>query len=522
MSKFLKKFQGTTRRVTLGLFIIQLFKAILSFFTVIISSTYFGTSFERDAWLLSLSIIAIVGSITFGPIFEIFRAKFTIIKESNSEELALKHAGSLILYISIITISLIIILEIIPFILSNSFAPNYTLNQTSFLELMIRFFAPTLLLSAITSVLSGILNVYNVYYAPEIMSIVSSIINVIIIILLADKIGIYSLVISNYLTNLLLITVLLFELKKHKIKLFENINLKLKYTYSFFQFAFPFYFNYLSSQIQVAVEKTISTLLEIGSVSVLDYARKFVAIPISMIQTTINSVLTASFASTNINHGEKALLIQVNNFINTAIIITLPIITITTICGEEIVKLFLFRGKFDANFIEPTTNALFWFGLGIISIIFYSTCSQGLLAKGSNKISAFVSGSMGFLILGINFLLYKKYGVQILAFSWSFIHFLSGLIMFLCISLKNKIFILKEIIKKTIFITIILLLSFLIYSIKKEQIFQNSNFNNSFTIALVLFFSVLIELSLIFVMNFEEKYLIIKQFSSLKKQILGK
>src|SRR4030042_3130565 len=129
MLKIIDKFSSSTRRVTFGLSIIKLAKAFLSFFTVIISSTYFGTSLGRDVWLLSLSIISILGAVLFGPVFEIFRAKFVMIKEIEGENIALKSTYSLLFYMFSISLLLIILTEGLPSILGNAFAPTYNDEQ---------------------------------------------------------------------------------------------------------------------------------------------------------------------------------------------------------------------------------------------------------------------------------------------------------------------------------------------------------------------------------------------------------
>jgi peptidoglycan biosynthesis protein MviN/MurJ (putative lipid II flippase) len=518
---FTKAFSNSTRRVTFGLSIIQLFKAFLSFFTVIISSIYFGTSLGRDVWLLACSIALIFGAIIFGPVFEIFRAKFVIIKENEGEENALKSAGSLLTYMLLIAILIIILAEFIPTILSQAFAPTYNNDQQHLFIIMIRLILPTLFFSIIVSILTGILNVYRVFYVPEIMNIFSTIINVIIILLFAPLYGIYSLVLSMYLSNIVLIVVLIIVIKNKGILLLSNLNLSFKHTLDFFVFALPFYFNYLVSQIIVAAERIISTFLGIGSVSVLDYARKFVAIPISMIQSTVNIILTATLAKIFIKEGERSFILELNKFMDLILLITLPLVIIFIICPVEIVRVFLLRGAFDPKFLIPTADALFWFGFGIVSIIFFSTNAQALVAQGRTKITAFISGLLGFLILSINLVFYKKYGIQVLAFSWSAGHFVGGVIMYFMISIKEFRLLFKEFTRKIILISIVLLFCFgAYYLIFRILDIANLVFKSIVTIGIIGIFSVSVELLFVFILGFKERAIIltyIKRYLFIKR-----
>jgi putative peptidoglycan lipid II flippase len=511
-----KFFSKSTRGVTFGLSIIQLFKAFLSFFTVIVSSSYFGTSIGRDVWLLSLSIISIIGAILFGPVFATFRAKYIMIKEAEGDDLALKTAYSLLFYLISFSILIVIITEIIPFVLGKSFAPSYNGEQQKALSLMLRFVAPTLLFSIMVSILTGLLNVYKIFYVPELMDIFSSFLNVIIILLFAPKYGIYSLVISTYLSNTILLSVLFIVIKKNNIRLIQNFNLDFGYTIRFFKFALPFYFNYFIAQVLLAAERIITTFLGVGNLSVLDYARKFVSIPIGVIQSTVNIVLTSNLTKIYIEEGENIFIVELNKFIDTILLLTLPLITLFVICPSEVVRIFLLRGAFDPKFLLPTSKALFWFGLGIVSIIFYSTNSQALVAQGKNKITAVISAAMGFLVLLINLLFYKKYGVQVLAFSWSIIHFVGGTIMYFIISFNESKTLLKEFIRKLALLFIVMILCYGLYSIIFQLLhIEKVILKSMLTVGIIGSFSIAMELLFVYILGFKEKEFII---SALRKK----
>lgn len=509
MAKLLDKLSGSTRRVTFGLSFIQFFKAFLSLFTVIISSAYFGTSLGRDVWLLSISIVAILGAVVFGPVFEIFRAKFVMLREGEGESKALRATGSLFMYMVIISGLIIISAEIAPSILGKIFAPTFIKDQQVELIIMIRLLAPTLLFSVTVTILTGLLNVYNVYYVPEIMNIFSSVLNVIIILILAPTIGIYSLVLSGYLSNIILIVVLLLVIKNNHIIFFRNLNLKFTYVLEFFRFALPFYFNYLVAQILLAVERIISTFLGVGNVSVLDYARKFVSIPISVIQGTVNTILTPTLTRIFVKDGERNFVMEISKFMDMMLLMFLPLMSLFIICPNEIVRIFLLRGAFDEKFLEPTAQALIWFGFGILSIIFYSTNAQALIAKGKTGISAIISGILGFFILAINLLFFKKYGIQTLAFSWSFGHLVAGASMYFAVSLKHFKLLLVEFARKNLILIFVLAICYFAYEgLLIDFKAGNSIIKSLINLSVIAIISVITEIAFIYLLKFKERHTI--------------
>ena len=505
----LHKFSSSTSWVTVGLSLIQLFKACFSIFTVILSSIYFGTSLDRDVWLLSLSIMAIIGALIFGPVYQIFRVKLIMIKEEEGEEKALKSIGSLLVYMMLLSMLIILLAEIFPSLVSKIFDVNYTDEQQHFFKIMVRLIAPTLLFSVFTIMLSGVLNVYKTFYIPEVMSVLSIIINVVIILLFAPGYGIYSLIISSYLSNVIFIIVLLLALKKNKIDLIKNLNLNFSYIMPFIKFALPFYLNYFIAQVLLVVERILSVLIGVGSVSVLDYARKFSSIPIDVIQGSGNAILATTLTEKYITEGEISFILEVNKFMNLMLIILLPIVTIFVICPVEIVNLFLLHGAFDPKFVLPTANSLFWFGFGVVSIIFFTANSYALMAQVKNKNLVIISGIIGFVILIINLLFYKKYGIQVLAFSWSIAHFIGGVFMYFIISFKEYKLLFKEFFRKMALIFIVLIISLVIYNVLLTFFtIENLMLKSLTTMVVVGVFSITLELLFIYVLRFKEKIII--------------
>ncbi len=461
-----------------------------------------------------------MNGIFFGPIIQIFRTKFIFLKEEKGEAEALRSIGSLLCFMFAIGIGLVAVVELIPGIITKVFTTTFSDDQKESFITILRIVCPTLLFFIITSILSGLLNIYNVFYIPEIMSIFTSIINVGMILFFASTYGIYALVWSNYTSTGLLIIVLFFYIHKTGIPIFKYLNFKIRYAYEYLSMSLPFYFTYFISQILVGLENALSSFLGVGNVSVLDYSRKFVNIPNSIIQSTTNIILAPTMVKIHVNEGEKAFTLELSKFIDLFLLICMPVITVFVICSEEVVRVFLVRGAFDVKYIEPTKQALFWFGLGIISIVFYQTVTQALVAQGKVKITAIVTSLMGFLILGLNLLFFKRYGIQVLAFSWSVSHFIVAIILYFMVSSKYSSYLLIELSRKLFLIAIILILSYFVHEVVDSNFLTESgNFNSIILIAMIVFFSVATEITLIYLLKFKEKEIItsyIKRFTSKK------
>lgn len=192
----------------------------LSMVSLILSAKFFGVSMERDMWVLVTAFIMTLGSALWGPVNETFRAKFIFISESDGKDKALSSAFSLVVFIILITLLLSFIIGIFHDSLGHLLSVSGKSSEgLQLFSLLLIVMLPTLLITQLTSIGISILNAYDIYYLPEIAGGISSIFNILIIILLAPRIGIFSLAISQYMAMGLLLVGVLYYL--HKLHVFH-------------------------------------------------------------------------------------------------------------------------------------------------------------------------------------------------------------------------------------------------------------------------------------------------------------
>lgn len=280
------------KKKALLLFILRILKMGLGILNLSISAKYFGVSIDRDEWILALSFILVLDMAIWGPINETFRAKFVFLKHEIGNEASIAKVRSMFSFINFITVLLVIIILIYPRLLTSVIAPKYTESQLIRLTTMILILTPSFLFNQICQFLTSVLNAYNTFYIPEIAGLFTAVINIVLIILLAPKFGIYALAFGYYLGIILLQIFLMLQLKKLKINVIGN---PLKFSYTdvkpFLLFALPFFLPYFLGQISIVVEKSIASTLSIGTVSMIDYSRKFSEIAISVLTSIFTTML---------------------------------------------------------------------------------------------------------------------------------------------------------------------------------------------------------------------------------------
>ena len=206
-------------------------KMFLGLVVLYLSVKYFGTSFERDSWVLSIALYGVIVCFLYNPINETFRTKYIFLKEERGEEDAMKSVNSLMNFFNItyLVIALILFVAVSP--ITQVLAPGFDLTKREFLSIMIFTLIPYFIFQQQGNILVALLNTYESYFYPELVSLLASLINILSILFLSEYIGIYSLVVATTLNGLILVSVLSHMLRKRVPSFREPMSLSLCFVF---------------------------------------------------------------------------------------------------------------------------------------------------------------------------------------------------------------------------------------------------------------------------------------------------
>lgn len=490
------------------LFILRVIRLSITIVTLPLTAFFFGISFERDAWILSLTFITTIGLSLWGPLDETFRTKFIFLKETEGTEKALSRTASLFgfsVIISIIVITfMFVFIEPITQMLDFSGTPV----KRSLITNLIVFLLPTILINQIISIGTSVLNSFEIFYIPELIGTLSSFINLILIFLLAPIIGIYSLLISQYISILLLLFAIIFHLNKLSLIEYKIPRVKWNDVRIFLIFSLPFFLPYFAGQINQFLEKWIASSVGDGKVSILDYSRQFSV----MLQIVVSSVLTTvmvpllsiSFAKNELSNFAKIVKENIQ-IIFTILCLTLPIFIGSS---DTFTHFFFNNGKLKSYELIEISELIRYYGFAFIGISLYVFFGLILITSNKSKVYAFFGVLAQTIVLSLNLIFIKSIGIYIFPISLGVGHFIVSIIFAFILKLNNKKNCMLEIVK---YITFIILLSYIIYFFNLIKISNN--------IALQLIYNVLVLLISFSILFFIVE---IKTFDNLKKYYFNK
>ncbi len=474
-----------------------------------VAAKYFGVSLDRDIWLLAMNAIIILDVAIWAPLNDTFRAKFLFTKEEKGIQVALEQTKSLLLLVNLVTLLVVILIMLFPELLAKILAPSFEAKKLAPLIFMIRLLAPTFLLNQVTKIFTSILNTYQSFIVPEVAGLISQMCTLVVIIIFAPKMGILSLAIAYYLGFGLLLVLLILQMIKHKINLFDRLfEAQLKAALPFFAFSLPFFIPHFVSQVNLVVEKSLASSSAEGMVSVLDYARKFIDIPldvlIGILTTMLVPVLSAHFTQ-KIKAGFLTDFLKIYQF---GLLIIAIVIGVFTGCAGAIVDFLYHKGNVETTHLQQISKLTMFYSWSAFGVFLYHIYGLSLLTVKKGKLFALYGTVAQLLMIGLNLYLFKDYGVYVFPLSLGASHFIAAAIMAFHFPLKNRLLLMVSI----KYSTLIFMLALLMYFFNKYMVFPEAAI---FTIILNIVIISLILVTAIFIAKFEERKIIQKYFKKL-------
>ncbi len=474
-----------------------------------LTAKYFGVSLEKDVWLLAISVVLFLDMAFWGPINETFRSKFIFLRSEIGEIKALQKTKSLLFFTFIISVILVCVVSIYPQLLAKIIAPTYSGIRYDRLIRMISIASPILLITQLSAIGTSILNAYESFFIPEITGFITAVLNLILLIFLAPYIGIYSLVISYYVGAIILLILLIIQIEKLNIPIFVGYNdVKFKDFKVFFLFALPFFFPYFFGQISGILEKTLASTIGVGSVSGLDYSRKFTDILTGVLTSVLVTMLVPVLSLNYVEKKAKEFVLNFMQIFQLGMLFLSFVIALFTSTSLSFVRIFFDKGMISENMLQEISRLTVFYSWSTLAVFIYLIFGMALLSSNKSKKYAFWGVMAQITSISMNFIFINSIGIYIFPISLLVSHFIMGTIMSLNFPYKSKV--LAKVFFK--YILILILTTLFVFIINK---FLNIQINSFLNIASNSMLILVIIMLFVVLFNLEEKKIIFIYFKKI-------
>ena len=429
--------------------------SIFSFFTLIsrflgyirdiLIAIFLGASIFADAFFVAFRLPN-----TFRRLFAegtfnaAFIPSYTSAKLKNKNG-GIKFADDVLSILFLILVFIVTLAEIFTPFLVYLIAPGFVDDDVKF-KLAVEFTRitfPFLLFVSLSSFFSGILNSNNKFAAAAAAPIILNIILIFSILFsyfqninVARQLS-YGVTIAGIVQ---LIFLIYFSSKFYRpnFKLSFKISNKIKF---FFKKLLPSIFSSGVTQINILIG-TIIASFQTGAVSYLYYADRVYQINLAIAGIAVGTVslpiLSKAYKTKNFL---KILNIQ-NKSIQLSLLFSMPASIALIIASEEIVNGLFGYGSFTPEDVKMTSEALMFFGFGIIAFALLKVLANFYFARDNTKTPFYITSFTVFLNVFISLSFFDSLGFIIIPIATSISTWV-GVLIFLYLLIKRKILLLQ-------------------------------------------------------------------------------
>lgn len=424
------------KKTAILLMLITIISKIFGFGREITLSYFYGASNISDAYLISLPIPMVIFSFIGTGISTGYVPMYSKIRQNYGEEEGNRFTNNLVNILIIICTTIVIFGLIFTKPLIKIFASGF---EGEALTLAIQFTKISLLgiyFTGLMHIFSQYLRLKGNYVVPALVGFPLNFITIAAI-FLSSKTNILVLIIGSIIAiaSQLILLVPFIHKKGYRHKLILDI--KDRHIKNMAYIALPVIIGVSVNQINKLVDRTLASQIAVGGISALNYANRLNGFVQGLFVTPIATVIYPMISKMAAEDNMDGLKSSVSEAINSISLLVIPA-TIGAMCfAEAVVKLLFGRGAFNSRAIFMTSNALFYYSIGMLGFGMRDIISRAFYSLQDTKtpmINAAIAMAMNIVL---NIILSKSMGIGGLALATSISAIFCTVLLF--ISFRKKI-----------------------------------------------------------------------------------
>ena len=434
-----------------------LISRVLGYLRDILIAIFLGSGPIADAFFVAFRIPntfrRLFGEGSFNAAFIPSYSKELVKGKRKSEN----FANNIFNFLSIFLLTLVLLVELFMPLFVSLIAPGFKSDPEKF-ELatqLTKITFPFIMFVSLASFFSAILNSHNRFAAASAAPIILNIIMIGILCFgkfLGEKLVIY----LSYgvsiagLMQAIFLTIFVRKFFKPKLQINFNISKKIKL---FFAKLLPSIFSSGVTQINILVG-TIIASFQASAVSYLYYADRIYQINLAIAGIAIGIIILPKLSS-YIQQNSKTDIEKIQNkSMELSLFLSLPAMLALIIASEQIVSSLFGYGSFDKTSVRNSSEALFYFSLGLPAFSLIKIFSSFIFARDNTKIPFYISTISVLLNIFISIYYFKDLGFIIIPIATSISSWVNSILLYVYLHRENYFKFNKKIVLQIIRITI--------------------------------------------------------------------
>lgn len=363
--------------------ILTLGSKLLGFIREMVMAGFFGTSYITDAYVMAQSIPTVIFSGVFGAVAVAYMPIFSKEIEQRGRQAGNQFTSQVINVLVVASIISVFVGFVFSHPIVKIFASGFNGETAELTAYFLKVTFAYVLFTSVAGILESFLQYKNVFL-PQIFA--GYIQNIVVIATFAVSFyfSFYLLVYGLFIAYIIRLALILILAKnagfKYSVELSWSKTIKKIVTMSL-----PIFIGSSVGQINLFVDKTLASRLEVGSVAALNYANLIISLITGLTVTILTTVIYPKMAQASATNNKDRLNDILGTGINLILMITIPFTLGTIAFNDEIIHLIYERGAFDSRAASLTSSALLFFALGMVFVSINTLIVQTYYLKYDTK-----------------------------------------------------------------------------------------------------------------------------------------
>ena len=363
----------------------------------IVVAAQFGTTAVMDAFLVAFTVPTIVLSWLRTPIRSGFIPVFSDVVEREGEERAWRSVGVLMTdMVAIVAVAALVIFIAAPWIV-RGIAPGFESANHELAASLIRIMAATIVVAAMSGILSSLYHVHGVFSVPAVTGPVHNVVMIMAAVLLASRFGIRGLAWGVFAASIVRFLILSPMLFRNIRRMAFRLDFRHPMLLGILRLALPLFIGMAGAKLDDVVDRLFASLLEEGSISGLAYALRLIEIPKEVLVLGFSTVLFPLYARLAAKKRLGELGDKLASSLAIGFFVLLPVSVAMGLLAEPFVRIVFERGEFDERSVRFTVTALLFYTPTVWALGLTSILTAGFVAIRDTKTPVIT----GFVRLGL-------------------------------------------------------------------------------------------------------------------------
>ena len=366
---------------TLIVVVISFLAKLIAFVKSVIQASYFGASFETDAFNLAFGF---VGNVLYMFTTALAVAFVPLYIQHKKQQKAKQFATVTITMLTVISLFISIGFAFAAPLIVRIIAPTYEGPMQELTAKYIRVLVFGLIFSLVANLYTNLLNAERIYGFSSLGSVINSIVLIAAILLFSDRLGVWTLVISVPLSYFIQWLILYIRGRQYA-------NISFRYGFydesikSLIIQATPILISQATVEINQVIDRALLTSVGEGVVTAVSYSIVLYHFATTLIEAPISSVMFTELSEAGSEKDESRISDLLNTSCKVLCIVCIPVVAVMLFAAKDIVNIVYGHGRFTAQAVNNCAIGLQMYALCLLPVSIKKIMSRAYYAVNDTR-----------------------------------------------------------------------------------------------------------------------------------------